>query len=77
MWNCFTGLFFFLIKKSSRSIIKNENISNQELAEEVGKPLIKKFNEGDVNSPFVGNIWGADLADLQLISKFDKEFRYL
>ena len=26
---------------------------------------------------FFDNIWGADLADMQLISKFDKDFRFL
>ena len=26
---------------------------------------------------FKGNIWGADLADVQLISKFNKGFRFL
>ena len=25
-----------------------------------------------VQAPFIDNIWGADLADLQLISKFNK-----
>ena len=30
-----------------------------------------------VYSGFKDNIWGADLADMQLISKFDKEFRFL
>ena len=28
-------------------------------------------------SAFKDNIWGADLADMQLISKFSKGFRYL
>ena len=28
-------------------------------------------------SRFKNNIWGADLADMQLISKFNKEFRFL
>ena len=30
-----------------------------------------------VYSRFKDNIWGADLADMQLISKFNKEFRFL
>ena len=30
-----------------------------------------------MQSPFIGNIWGAYLADMQLISKFDKGFRFL
>ena len=32
-------------KKSSDSGIKNENISNKELTEELHKPIIKKFNK--------------------------------
>ena len=28
-------------------------------------------------SAFKDNIWGADLVDIQLISKFNKEFRLL
>ena len=30
-----------------------------------------------VHSPFIDNIWGADLVDMQLISKFDKGIRFL
>ena len=41
------------------------------------KPIIRKFNKRKVQSPFINNIWGADLADIQLISKFGKEFRFL
>ena len=67
----------FLIKKTSGSGIKNENISNKELGEELLKPIIRKFNKRKVNSPFIDNIWGADLADIQLISKFNKKFRFL
>ena len=34
-----------------------------------------KFNKGKVHSPFIDNIWGA--YDMQLISKFNKGFRFL
>ena len=30
-----------------------------------------------VHSRFIDNIWGADLADIQLRSKFNKVFRFL
>ena len=62
---------------ANKSAIKNENISNKELAEELHKPIIRKFNKRKVFSPFIDNIWGADLADMQLISKVDKGFRFL
>ena len=41
------------------------------------KPIIRNFNKKKVHSPFIDNIWGADLADMQLISKFNKGFRFL
>ena len=30
-----------------------------------------------MHSTFIDNNWGADLADMQLIGKFDKRFRFL
>ena len=38
---------------------------------ELHKPTIRKPNK-KVYSSFIGNICGADLADMQLISKFNK-----
>ena len=67
----------FFDKKTSGSSIKNENISNEELAEKLHKPVIRTFNKRKVDSPFIDNIWGADLADMQLIIKSDKGFRSL
>ena len=67
----------FLIKKTSGSGIKNENICNKELAEELRKAIIRKFSKGKVHSPFINNIWGTDLADMTLISKFNIGFRFL
>ena len=46
----------FLIKKTSGSVIKNENISNKELPEELHKPIIGKFKKRKVYSPFIDNI---------------------
>ena len=67
----------FFDKKTSDSGIKNENMSGQQLAEELHKPIIRKFTKRKVHSTFINNIWGADLADMQLISKFNKGFRFL
>ena len=36
------------------------------------KPTIRKFEKRKVHSPFTDNILGADLADMQLISKINK-----
>ena len=52
-------------------------MSDQQLAKELHKPIIRKFNEKKVQSPFIDNIWFADLADIQLLSKFNKRFRFL
>ena len=52
-------------------------MSNQELAEKLPKPIIRKFEKQKVHSPFMDNIWGADLTDMQLISEFSKVFRFL
>ena len=48
-----------------------------QLAEELNKPIIRKFEKRTVYSGFKDNIWGADLADMQLINKFNKGFRFL
>ena len=37
---------------------------NKILAEELHKPVIKKFNKRKVYSQFRDNIWGVDLADM-------------
>ena len=44
----------------------------QELAEELQKPIIRKLEKRKVYSPFIDNIYGADLVDIQLICKFSK-----
>ena len=66
----------FLIKKTSDVAIKSKIISNKELAEELHKPIIRNFKKRKIHSTFIDSIWGADLADMQLISKFNKGFRF-
>ena len=70
-------IYKFFDKKNSGSVIKDDNISNKELAEELHKICIKKFKTRKVHSPFTDNIWGADLVDMQLISKFKEGVRFL
>ena len=38
------------------------------------KPVIRKFEKHKVYSSFKDNIWGSDLADMQIISKYNKGF---
>ena len=40
-------------------------------------PLLENFKKRKVQSAFKDNIWAADLANMQLISKFNKRFRFL
>ena len=40
------------------------------------KPIVRKFEERKVHSSFIDNIWGTNLVHLQLISKFNKGFRF-
>ena len=61
---------------SSASLIA-DNKENIQVAAELHKPIIRKFKERKVYSSFRDNIWGADLADMQLISKSNKGFRFL
>ena len=39
-------------------------MSDQQLAEELHKPIIRKSKNVKVNSPFIDNISGADFADM-------------
>ena len=52
-------------------------MSNQQLADELHKAIIGKFKRRKVYSSFKDNIWGVDLADIQLKSKFNEGIRYL
>ena len=56
---------------------KFENMSNKELAEELHKTIIRKTKKRNINSPFIDNIWGANLTDMELISKFNRRSRFL
>ena len=38
---------------------------------------IRNFKKRKVHSTFIDNIWGGDLADMQLVSKFNEGFRFL
>ena len=44
--------------------VKNKNMPNEEMAEELHKPTIRKFEKRKVYTSFTDNIWGADLADM-------------
>ena len=74
-------VYKFFYKKSAGSGAKHVNTKitpqNQQLAEELHKPIIRKFEKTKVHAAFKDNIWGADLADMQLLSKYKKGIRIL
>ena len=70
-------VYKFFEKKSKGAHIKDKTKENQQLANELHKPSIRKFRKRKVYSFFRDSIWGVDLADMQLISKYDKGIRYI
>ena len=62
-------VYKFFNKKSSRNGITNDNY---QLANELHKPIIRKFKKRKIYSSFRDNIWGVDLADVQSLSKYKK-----
>ena len=66
-------VYKFIDKKSIGSGIASSSI----LADEIDKPIIKKFEKRKVYSQFKDNIWGEDLADMQTLSRKNKGIKYL
>ena len=67
-----------MVYKFFNSISKESGLKeNQQLANELYKPINRNFKKRKVYSSFKDNIWGVDLADMQLISKHNKGIRYL
>ena len=48
---------------------------NEQLVKELHKPIIRNLKK-KVYLGFKDKIWGADLANMQIISKFDKGFTF-
>ena len=63
-------------KNASSGAVKSGIMPNQELAGELHKPIIWKFEKRKVCSSFIDSTWGADLTNMQLRSKFNKVFRF-
>ena len=77
--------FIFFFDKKSASLtdksVTGGGVANNEIKQNLLKnytnPLLENLKKRKVYSGFIDNIWGADLADMQLISKFNKGFRFL
>ena len=70
---------FFDKKSKGSGLIESQGnlLANSQLANELHKPIIRKFKKRNLYSSFKDNIWGVNLADTQLISKHNKGSRYL
>ena len=51
-------------------------LATHQLSEKLHKPIIRTFKRRTIYSEFKDNIWGADLADMQLMNKFNNGFRF-
>ena len=58
-------------------MVLNEIKKINQLANELHRPITRKFKKRRVYSSFKENIWDVDLADMQLIRKYNKGIRYL
>ena len=65
-------IYNFFNKMTAVSAVKKWIMQNKELAQELHKPIIRKFEKRKVYWSFTDNICGADLADMQLLSKPNK-----
>ena len=64
----FASLFYKCFdKKTLVGTVKTVVICYEELAEELSKPSIRKFEKRNVHSSFMGNIWSADFKGFRLI----------
>ena len=71
-------VYKFFDKKSEGSGVNTKlTPKKHQLAEELHKPIIKKFEKRKVHAAFKDNVWGADLADMQLLSRYNKGIRFL
>ena len=52
---------------TSGGATKSKVMPNKQLAEELHKLIVKKFEKRKVHSSFKDNIWVADIVDMQLI----------
>ena len=69
---------FFDKKSTGSGITRNTTkLSSSILADELHKPIIRKFNKRKIYWQFKDNIWGVDLADMQSLSRKNKGIKYL
>ena len=50
---------------------------NKVLAQQLCKPVIKRFKRRNVYAKSIDNIWASDLAEMGLLSSFNRGVKYL
>ena len=73
---------FFDKKASERGVTtslanKSATEPNYQLGNELHRKIMRKFKKQNVHSSFRDNIWGADLPDMQSLSKINEGIKYL
>ena len=68
-----------LADKSTKGSGVNSKLTpqNQQLAKELHNLLLKNLKKERYTQHLKDNIWGADLADMQLLSRYNKGIRFL
>ena len=69
-------VYKFFDKSSKGSGVNIPIKFNRQLAKELHKQIIRNFRKRKIYSRFKDNIWDADLADMQLISKIIKDLYF-
>ena len=64
----------FWIKKPLVVVLKTRIFQTKNQIKNYTNQLLKKLKKIKVHSFFIDDIWGTDLTDMQLISKFNKGF---
>ena len=66
-------LYHFFKDKKRGSVVSVD----EQLAEELRKPVTKRFKRRKVYARFKDNIWVADLAEMELLSSKNENVKYL
>ena len=68
-------VYKFFDKKSSKIGVATKQ--NYQFSNKLHRLIIRKFKRREIYQSFRDNIWGVDLADMQSLSKYNKEIKYL
>ena len=69
-------MFYKFFDKTASQTVAGIIYEDQQLANELHKPLAKAFQMHEESSSYRDKIWGADLQDMQLISEYNNGVDY-